>query len=276
MDIFTSKGKNTDPSVRDARNRRWIKLMWGTFAVFVVALAIFFIMVYNGVIGYMPPVEELKNPNDRFATIIYSADGKEMGRYYNRSGNRIYADFDEISQNVVDALIATEDVRFEDHSGIDLKAVVRAVVKTGIMGNRSAGGGSTITQQLAKQLYSPRSENLFQRAMQKPIEWMIAIKLERFYSKEEILKMYLNQFDFLYNASGIKTAANVYFKKTADNLDLHEAALLVGMVRILHIIIPYVPQSVHWPAVMWCLSRWKRLGKLRKASWIHCVPFHWD
>ena len=160
MDIFTSKGKNTDPSVRDARNRRWIKLMWGTFAVFVVALAIFFIMVYNGVIGYMPPVEELKNPNDRFATIIYSADGKEMGRYYNRSGNRIYADFDEISQNVVDALIATEDVRFEDHSGIDLKAVVRAVVKTGIMGNRSAGGGSTITQQLAKQLYSPRSENL--------------------------------------------------------------------------------------------------------------------
>ena len=231
MDIFTSKGKNTDPSVRDARNRRWIKLMWGTFAVFVVALAIFFIMVYNGVIGYMPPVEELKNPNDRFATIIYSADGKEMGRYYNRSGNRIYADFDEISQNVVDALIATEDVRFEDHSGIDLKAVVRAVVKTGIMGNRSAGGGSTITQQLAKQLYSPRSENLFQRAMQKPIEWMIAIKLERFYSKEEILKMYLNQFDFLYNASGIKTAANVYFKKTADNLDLHEAALLVGMVK---------------------------------------------
>ena len=231
MDIFTSKGKNTDPSVRDARNRRWIKLMWGTFAVFVVALAIFFIMVYNGVIGYMPPVEELKNPNDRFATIIYSADGKEMGRYYNRSGNRIYADFDEISQNVVDALIATEDVRFEDHSGIDLKAVVRAVVKTGIMGNRSAGGGSTITQQLAKQLYSPRSENLFQRAMQKPIEWMIAIKLERFYCKEEILKMYLNQFDFLYNASGIKTAANVYFKKTADNLDLHEAALLVGMVK---------------------------------------------
>ena len=232
MDIFTSKGKNTDPSVRDARNRRWIKLMWCTFAVFVVALAIFFIMVYNGVIGYMPPVEELKNPNDRFATIIYSADGKEMGRYYNRSGNRIYADFDEISQNVVDALIATEDVRFEDHSGIDLKAVVRAVVKTGIMGNRSAGGGSTITQQLAKQLYSPRSENLFQRAMQKPIEWMIAIKLERFYSKEEILKMYLNQFDFLYNASGIKTAANVYFKKTADNLDLHEAALMVGMDKI--------------------------------------------
>ncbi len=224
-------GKKQDDESRRARNLKWIKRMWICFAILVAVIIVFFVMAYNGVIGYMPPVEELKNPNDRFATVIYSADGQEMGRYYNRSGNRVYAEFDEISQNVVDALIATEDARFEDHSGIDLRAVMRAVVKTGLMGQRSAGGGSTITQQLAKQLYSPTSENIFQRALQKPIEWMIAIKLERFYSKEEIIKMYLNQFDFLYNAVGIKTAADVYFRKDARDLDLHEAAMLVGMVK---------------------------------------------
>lgn len=208
-----------------------IKWLWTGFAAFTVILIIFFILVYNGVIGYMPPVEELKNPQDKFASIIYTADGKEMGRYFRGTGNRVYADFDEISPNVIDALIATEDVRFERHSGIDAKAVSRAVFKTVLMGNKSAGGGSTITQQLAKQLYTPPSSGLLGRAMQKPIEWMIAIKLERFYSKEEIIKMYLNQFDFLYNAVGIKSAAKVYFDTTADKLNIEQAALLVGMVK---------------------------------------------
>jgi len=229
LNIFS--GKNLDSDARRRRNLKWIKLMWLAFGAGVALITLFFVLAYNGVIGYMPPVEELKNPADRFASVIYSVDGKEMGRYYNRSGNRVYADFDEISQHVIDALIATEDSRFEDHSGIDLRAVMRVLVKTGLMGNRNAGGGSTITQQLAKQLYSPSSGSLFQRALQKPIEWMIAIKLERFYSKEEIIKMYLNQFDFLYNAVGIKTAADVYFRKDARDLDLHEAALLVGMVK---------------------------------------------
>ena len=151
----------------------------------------------------MPPVEELKNPKDRFASVVYSADGEELGRYFSNTGNRVYVDIDDISQNVINALIATEDSRFEDHSGIDLKALGRVMVKTIFMGQKNAGGGSTITQQLAKQLYSPSSEGLFQRALQKPIEWMIAVKLERFYSKDEIIKMYLNQFDFLYNAVGI-------------------------------------------------------------------------
>ena len=187
--------------------------------------------VYNGVIGYMPPIEELKNPQDKFATVIYTSDGKEMGRYFRNTGNRVYADFDEISPAVVDALIATEDARFEDHSGIDVKAVARAVFKTVLLQQRNAGGGSTITQQLAKQLYTPPSNGLLQRAMQKPIEWMIAIKLERFYSKEEILKMYLNQFDFLYNAVGIKSAAKVYFNKEAGQLDTLQAATLIGMVK---------------------------------------------
>ncbi|MDE6526165.1 MAG: penicillin-binding protein, partial [Muribaculaceae bacterium] len=208
-----------------------IKTLWICFIAGVLLAAGFFVLVYNGVIGYMPPVEELKNPQDKFATVIYTADGQEMGRYFRNTGNRVYADFDEISPEVVDALIATEDARFTDHSGIDLKAIMRAVVKTVILGNKNAGGGSTITQQLAKQLYTPPSSGLLARAMQKPIEWMIAIKLERYYSKEEILKMYLNQFDFLYNAVGIKSAAKVYFNKSAEELNTLEAATLVGMVK---------------------------------------------
>ncbi len=224
------------PNVQAQRPRkRWvslaIKTIWIAFAAAVVLGGVFFLMVYNGVIGYMPPVEELKNPQDKFATVVYSSDGEELGRYFRNTGNRVYADFDEISPGVVDALIATEDARFNDHSGIDMKAVARAVFKTVLMGQKSAGGGSTITQQLAKQLYTPPSSGLFSRAVQKPIEWMIAIKLERFYSKEEILKMYLNQFDFLYNAVGIKSAAKVYFNKTAAELDTLEAATLVGMVK---------------------------------------------
>lgn len=211
--------------------RSVIRWMWIAFIAITLFIGIFFILVYNGVIGYMPPIEDLKNPQDKFASVIYTSDGQEMGRYFRNTGNRVYADFDEISPAVVDALIATEDARFEDHSGIDVKAIARAVVKTVLLRQKNAGGGSTITQQLAKQLYTPPSNGILQRAMQKPIEWMIAIKLERFYSKEEILKMYLNQFDFLYNAVGIKSAAKVYFNKEAADLNTIEAATLVGMVK---------------------------------------------
>ena len=159
--------------------------MWALFTLCVVAVLFFFFLVYNGVIGYMPPVEELKNPKDRFASVVYSADGVELGRFFANTGNRVYVEFDDISQHVIDALIATEDSRFEEHSGIDLKALGRVAFKTLLLGQKNAGGGSTITQQLAKQLYSPTSEGLFERALQKPIEWMIAVKLERYYSKDE-------------------------------------------------------------------------------------------
>ena len=227
----TKKSTDKRSDSRRRRTRVIIKVLWIAFAAAVIFTAGFFVMVYNGVIGYMPPIEELKNPQDKFASVIYTADGQEMGRYFRNTGNRVYADFDEISPEVVDALIATEDARFTEHSGIDLRAIMRAVVKTVILGNKNAGGGSTITQQLAKQLYSPPSSGLLARAVQKPIEWMIAIKLERFYSKEEILKMYLNQFDFLYNAVGIKSAAKVYFNKEAEDLNTIEAATLIGMVK---------------------------------------------
>lgn len=211
--------------------RRIIKWLWICFFAGMVLLFLMFIMIYNGWIGYMPPVEELKNPHDKFATVVYSADGEELGRYFRNTGNRVYADYDEISTHVIDALISTEDSRYEEHSGIDMRAVGRVLVKTLILQNKNAGGGSTITQQLAKQLFSPSSENIMERAFQKPIEWMIAVKLERFYSKDEIIKMYLNQFDFLYNAVGIKSAAHVYFGKDAKDLNIEEAATLVGMAK---------------------------------------------
>ncbi len=211
--------------------RRIIIAMWTAFVVGVVAIFFFFFLVYNGRIGYMPPIEDLKNPQDRFASVIYSADGEELGRYFANTGNRVYAEINDISQHVIDALLATEDSRFMEHSGIDVRALGRVAFKTLLMNNKNAGGGSTITQQLAKQLYSPTSRGLLDRAIQKPIEWMIAVKLERFYSKEEIVKMYLNQFDFLYNAVGIKSAAHVYFGKDPKDLNIEEAATLVGMVK---------------------------------------------
>lgn len=211
--------------------KKLIKWLWICFGAGWALFLIILIFVYNGWIGYMPPVEALRNPTDKFATVVYSVDGEELGRYFRNTGNRVYADYDEISPNVINALIATEDSRFNDHSGIDIRAIGRVLVKTLILQNRNAGGGSTITQQLAKQLYSPTSGNIIERAFQKPIEWMIAVKLERFYSKDEIIKMYLNQFDFLYNAVGIKSAAFVYFGKDPKDLKIEEAAMLVGMVK---------------------------------------------
>lgn len=213
------------------RTRRIIKALWVLFASGVLLTTLLLTLIYNGIIGYMPDIESLKNPTDKFASVIYSADGEELGRYFRPTGNRVYADYSDISQHVIDALIATEDARFLDHSGIDAKAIARAMTKTVLLQQKNAGGGSTLTQQLAKQLYSPHSSNLFDRALKKPVEWMIAVKLERFYSKEEIIKMYLNQFDFLYNAVGIKSAAWVYFGKDPLDLNIEEAATLVGMVK---------------------------------------------
>ena len=222
------KGK-TEKTIK--RNNKLIMSLWSLFVVGFMLVVLLFILIYNGMIGYMPPIEELRNPTDKFASVIYSADGQELGRYFRNTGNRVYADYSEISPHVIDALIATEDSRFEDHSGIDMRAVMRVIVKTILMQNKNAGGGSTITQQLAKQLYSPESEGMFDRAFKKPVEWMIAVKLERNFSKDEIIKMYLNQFDFLYNAVGIKTAAHVYFGKEPEDLAIEEAATLVGMVK---------------------------------------------
>ncbi len=171
-------------------------------------------------------------------------------------------EYSEISEHVINALIATEDVRFYDHSGIDGKALTRAVILRGIFQKKSAGGGSTLTQQLAKQLYSPDADNFVQRALQKPIEWVISVKLERLYTKEEIITMYLNQFSFLYNAEGIKSASQVYFSTTPDKLKIEEAATLIGMCK---------NPSLYNPVKYNERSRDRRnvvLNQMRKADYI--------
>ncbi|MBD5230532.1 MAG: penicillin-binding protein, partial [Bacteroidales bacterium] len=213
-------------------NRLIIKTMWVTFTVITVITLGFFVLSYNNIIGNMPDIDDLKNPIDQYATVIYSADGEEMGRFYNSRSNRMYADYEDIAPCLVDALIATEDSRFTEHSGLDVRALLRVAFKTGMQGDKSSGGGSTITQQLAKLLYTDEpARGTMARARQKLDEWVMAVKLERFYSKEEIIKLYLNQFDFLYNAKGIRSAANIYFSKEAKDLELHEAAMLVGMLK---------------------------------------------
>lgn len=211
--------------------KTFVRILWGTLCVVIVFLAVSFTSIWFGWIGYMPDLEDLQNPISRYASQVYSVDGKILGTYNMNRENRVHVDYDGISPYLVQALVATEDERFYDHSGIDFIALTRAVVKRGILGQKSAGGGSTITQQLAKQLYSATAKSTLERLLQKPIEWVIAVKLERFYTKEEIITMYLNYFDFLHNAVGIKTAANVYFDKDPKNLTLTESATLIGLCK---------------------------------------------
>lgn len=198
---------------------------WGLFSAGLATAFVVIWLITEGVLGYLPPLEELQNPKNSFASEVISADMQSLGRYY-RYENRVGVEYTDLSPDLIHALVATEDVRFYEHTGVDFKSMFRAIIKLG-----RAGGGSTLTQQLAKQLWSPHANNIFERAMQKPIEWVIATKLERLYSKDEILLMYLNQFDFLYNAVGIQSAAQVYFSTTPMDLKKEEAAMLVGMCK---------------------------------------------
>lgn len=210
----------------------FVRFLWVVLITGILGIGGAFYAINEGWIGYMPPIEDLQNPINRYATQVYSADGKVMGTWnYNRE-NRIIVDYTQLAPSLVQALVATEDVRFYEHSGIDFYALGRAIIKRGLMGQKSAGGGSTITQQLAKQLYTEKpAHTTMERILQKPIEWVIAVKLERNYTKEEILTMYLNKFDFLHNAVGIKVAANTYFGKDPKDLSVKEAATLVGMCK---------------------------------------------
>ncbi len=190
-----------------------------------------FFAIWFGLIGYMPDMEDLQNPISRYASQIYSDEGKIIGTWNINRENRIMVEYNELSPDLVHALVSTEDERFYEHSGIDFIALGRAVIKRGLFRQASAGGGSTITQQLAKQLYSEAAHNSVERLIQKPIEWVIAIKLERNFTKEEIIAMYLNYFDFLHSAVGIKRAANTYFNKEPNKLSLAESATLVGLCK---------------------------------------------
>ena len=211
--------------------KKVVLILWILLVLAILACVVLFAAIAKGWIGYMPPVEDLENPNYKFATEVISEDGQVLGTYSYSKENRVYVGYDDLSPHLISALIATEDVRFADHSGIDVKALFRALVKRGLLMQKNAGGGSTITQQLSKQLYSPSAGNVMERLFQKPIEWVIAVKLERYYTKEEILTMYLNKFDFLNNAVGIKTAAFTYFGCLPRDLKAEEAATLVGMCK---------------------------------------------
>ena len=242
--------------------RKVVKILWIFIALISLVCVFIFFSIAKGWIGYMPPVEDLENPNYKFATEVFSEDGKVLGTYSYSKENRVFVGYNDLSPNIINALIATEDVRFTEHSGIDAYALTRAVVKRGILMQKNAGGGSTITQQLSKQLYSPSADNVMERLFQKPIEWVIAVKLERYYTKEEILTMYLNKFDFLNNAVGIKTAAFTYFGCEPKDLKIEEAATLVGMCK---------NPSLYNPVRYNERSRGRRnvvLDQMRKAGYI--------
>ena len=211
--------------------KKFIIGLWTAFALGLLAIFLYFFSVTKGWVGYVPDMSEIADPEYKFASQVFTADGVSMGTWSLSKENRVFVEYDSISPDLVRALIATEDVRFKEHSGIDAKSLVRAVVKTGILRQENAGGGSTITQQLAKLLYTEVSGSTLGRITQKPIEWVIAVQLERLFTKEEIISLYLNKYDFGNNAVGIKSAANVYFGKSPARLSVEEAATLVGMCK---------------------------------------------
>lgn len=213
----------------DPAHTKIVQWMWYlAFAAVAGVILLFIVLSFTD----LPSVAQLENPRSEEATQIYGIDGEVIGRYYTE--NRVPVTFDELSPSLVQALVATEDERYYSHSGIDFKALGRVAVKTVLLGQESSGGASTITQQLAKLLFTgsaAQTDNVLERVIQKLKEWIIAVRLERRYTKNEIIQMYLNKFSFTYGAYGIKAASEIYFNKSQDSLELHEAAMLVGMLK---------------------------------------------
>ncbi|MFO7978285.1 MAG: transglycosylase domain-containing protein, partial [Bacteroidales bacterium] len=203
---------------------------WGAFLASILLIFLLLFSISIGWWGFMPSFEELENPKSNLASEIYSADGALLGTFYIH--NRSNVEYDEISPNMINALLATEDIRFHSHSGVDIRSVFRVIIRNILAGQRSAGGGSTISQQLAKNLF-PRQQNpgTLDLVIIKLKEWVTAAKLERNYTKNEIIAMYLNTVDFGSHAFGIKSAAKTYFNNTVDSLKVEEAAVLVGLLK---------------------------------------------
>ncbi len=215
--------KNNSTQVKDSSY--YVKKFWKIFGIGFLALILFFLLASWGVFGKMPSFDQLENPDSNVATEIISSDGETIGKFYLE--NRTPVKYEDLPKHLVDALISTEDERFYDHSGIDAKGTLRAAVTLG-----SSGGASTITQQLAKNLFHGEGSRFFLfRIVQKAKEWIIATRLERQYTKQEIIAMYLNTVDFVNNAVGIRSAAKIYFGKEPKDLKVEEAAVLVGMLK---------------------------------------------
>jgi len=208
---------------------KYIKLTW--LLVWLPFLLIFILvsLISLEVFIDLPSVAELQNPKSNLATVIYSSDAKSLGKYY--AENRVSVKYYELDKDLVDALIATEDARFNEHSGVDLRALGRAVFGA-VTGRSSSGGGSTLSQQLAKMMFPRQKLSKPKMILQKLKEWVIAARLERNYTKDEILALYLNKFDFLNQAVGVKSAAQIYFNRTQDSLEIQQAAMLIGMAKI--------------------------------------------
>ncbi|MCA1757214.1 MAG: transglycosylase domain-containing protein [Bacteroidales bacterium] len=215
---------------------KYVRWFWALFAFPFVLVTAIFILINLEVFGPMPGFEELENPDNDLAAEVYSDDGVLLGKFYLQ--NRTWTEYEDISPYLIAALISTEDIRFHRHSGIDVRALARVAVKSVLM-RQGAGGGSTITQQLAKNLYDTREKmtgessptGIFSLIIAKFKEWSTAVRLERNYTKEEIITMYLNVYDFLYNAVGVRSASEVYFNSFPDSLKIEEAATLVGMLK---------------------------------------------
>src|SRR5580692_3471135 len=212
------------------RFKIYTRIFWALVILPLLLLLFLTVGTTTGLFGKLPTFDELENPQTYLASEVYSSDGQILGKYYVQ--NRSNVQYKDISPYVIKGLVATEDARFFDHSGVDLRSLFRVFFKT-LLGHRSSsGGGSTITQQLAKMLF-PRQSHMskFQLAIQKIREWIIAARLERQYTKEELITMYLNKFDFINNAVGIQSAARIYFSTTPDSLKMEQAAMLVGMEK---------------------------------------------
>ncbi|MBN9311713.1 MAG: peptidoglycan glycosyltransferase [Chryseobacterium sp. 39-10] len=224
-----NKPKSTFPlppkKVKNRGWKKWVKFIWVGFIVIVLGIAGLFFAVSQGFLGSMPDVKDLENPDIYVASEIYSSDGKLLGKFEKEKTQPVT--YKELPPYLIYALQAKEDERFKEHSGIDLQSVARAVVFGG-----KRGGGSTITQQLAKLLFTgQRSTNKLVGVTQKLKEWVVAVSLEKRYTKEEIVTLYFNKFDFLYNANGIEMASRIYFNKKTSQLTLPEAATFVAMLE---------------------------------------------
>ena len=221
--------ETTKKKTKTNKFKKYIKVMWGTYFCFLLAVIVFFVLLSLGVLGFMPTFEQLENPKANLATEVYSDSGELIG--YIGIQNRSNVTFKDISPNLINALVATEDARFYEHSGIDLRSLLRVLTKTVLGGDRSSGGGSTLTQQLAKNLFPREKKSTLGTVFAKLKEWVVAVKLERNYSKEEILSMYLNTVDYGSNAYGIKAASHIFFSKKPSELEVEEAAVLVGLLK---------------------------------------------
>ena len=265
------KNKKSQPNNRNNKKKTKEKTtlatwLWRLFGFSIVAITLFFLLIWSGVIGYIPPINDLESPIDRYASQVISSDNKLLFTYSESQGNRVYVDYLDLSPYLEQALVSTEDVRFYRHSGIDVIGLGRAIVKTILLGQEESGGGSTITQQLAKQLYTPRATSKIQRMFQKPVEWVIALKLERFYTKEEIINLYLNYFRFIYDADGIDSASRIFFNKSPGDLKVEEAAMLVGMLKNPSIYNPVRRPEQTKERRNVVLSQMEKAGHLTKAE----------